>query len=291
MPVRDDVGAPPPKHHGPQSQQGGGGKGGSASTPNGGPQPIANIEALNPPFDARMRKIGSPLNLSGRIQRGWAISEDSVNRVNFLYNPSQLNLGHTVNPDAVASPLQAPDSLDVMDPYYTSADSSLNLELLYDRTYELFSPDRKNRTNYATQYGMFADVAAWYTLVKIYDEYPTGWGDSLLKQPMNLVPIYLFAGPRMPFYGYITSLGVTYTHWTQNMIPQRGKISISFQILPKEKIEFKVGRGPTNAALDAIGLAGSGLHNILSGWNSSGSPSPLHNPMDPGNPLDDTHGW
>ncbi len=76
--------------------------------------------ALNPPFDPRMRRMGSPLNLSAQIKRGWIQNVDGTERVNFLFNPSAIDIASQVNPDLTKSPLQAAQSADVLDPFYTS---------------------------------------------------------------------------------------------------------------------------------------------------------------------------
>jgi hypothetical protein len=36
----------------------------------------------------------------------------------------------------------------------------------------------------------------------------------------------------MAFYGFISEWSVEYTHWTQNMVPIRCVISVSFTMLP-----------------------------------------------------------
>lgn len=188
--------------------------------------------ALNPPFDPRMRRIGSPLNLTGRIQRGWIQSTDGK-RVNFLFNPSQLDLTHTVDPDAALNPAQKIDG--DLNPDYVYTASSTGVRLLYDRTYELFSPDSSGKTNFANKYGVWADVAAWYTFVGMLRRMPTAWDDSFITAPPQYNPAWLFVGPSMAYYGWVNSINVTYSHWTQAMVPSRCAVDIGFQILPYAK--------------------------------------------------------
>ena len=205
-----------------------------ASSPNekkgtkkGKPNPLA----LNPPFDARMRRIGSPLNMSTQMKRGWLQSEDRSNRINFLFNPSQLDLSHGVNPD-VALNAKGKMPNDPTSPWYTSSSSAATVKLLFDRTYELFSAPRRGTANTANRYGVFADVAAFYVFLGMLPDMPRHWEDTLLVSPPQLKTAYLFVGPRQVYYGWVNNLSVSYSHWTQFMIPSRCSIDLSFTILP-----------------------------------------------------------
>jgi hypothetical protein len=206
--------------------------GGTASQPKGaGIKARATADALNPPFDSRMRSIGSPLNLTNQIRRGWIQKEEGDERVNFMFNPSQLDLSHNIDPNNVRLDSQTPPD-DVADPWYTSSGSTTGVKLLYDRTYELFSAPAGGSLGFANQYGVWADVAAWYKYLGMLDEMPTSWDNSLITKPAQLFTSYLFIGAKMVFYGWVTGLSVTYSHWTQEMVPQRCSVDIGFQILP-----------------------------------------------------------
>lgn len=210
-------------------------KGQKASTPGskGGrknPKQPINTEPLNPPFDPRMRKIGSPLNQSHKVKRGWVQRERDGARVDFLFNPSQLDLSHETF-DMARSTQQTPKN-DIMDPNYPTVGSSTSVKLLYDRTYELFSPHKKGRANFANEFGVWADVAAWYVFLGMLPEMPTNWEDSIIVDPPKYDLAYLFIGARMVFYGWFTGISVTYSHWSQDMVPARCAVDASFQILP-----------------------------------------------------------
>jgi hypothetical protein len=118
-----------------------------------------------------------------------------------------------------------------------SVGSSLGLQLLYDRTYELFSP-RTNTNSFASRYGVWADIAAWYTFLGAFDEMPTAWDESLIKDPLTYRNAYLFMGPRLAYFGYVSSLSVTISHWTLDMVPQRCGIDIGFEIMPDPGTPF-----------------------------------------------------
>lgn len=189
------------------------------------------INALNPPFDPRMRSIGSPLNLTQRIKRGWIQDEKNGNRVNFLLNPSELDLSHNIDPSNVRQDSQAPPD-DVTDPWYTGTGSSTGVKLLYDRTYELFSAGAGGKLGFANTYGVWADVAAWYTYLGMLDKMPTNWQNSMIVKPAQLRTSYLYVGSKLVYYGWVTGLNVTYSHFTQTMVPQRCSVDVGFQILP-----------------------------------------------------------
>jgi hypothetical protein len=219
---------------------GGGGGGGAGGGGNGGGQGKGgkkkrggkkqfrySIEPLNPPFDPRMRQIGAPYHRARDMKRGWVQTDEDNLRVNFLFNPSQLDLGHQVNVDAVRNPDFAPSS-DVMSPDYVSMGSTLNVKLLYDRTYELLGSDG----GFAHRFGVWADVAAWYVLLGMLPEMPADWRESIITDPPTIKSAYLFLGPRMVFYGYLTGINVTYSHWNQQMIPLRCSVDLSMELLP-----------------------------------------------------------
>jgi hypothetical protein len=187
-----------------------------------------NIAALNPPFDPRMRQIGNPLHNSKGMKRGWVQTTEDNLRVNFLFNPSQLDLSHGVNTDLARNPDYTPTD-DVMSIDYASTGSSLSVKLLYDRTYELVG---NASTNFATRYGVWADVAAWYVLLGMLPEMPADWKDSMIVAPATIKQVYLFLGLRMVFYGWLTGASVTYTHWNQQMIPVRCSVDLQMELLP-----------------------------------------------------------
>lgn len=249
------------------SQPGSDGKGNKKKKQKGG----FNIDALNPPFDPRMRRIGSPLNLTSRIKRGWIQDQAGEKKVNFLFNPPDLALTHSVDPNIPTPdqmeqvPDQAETNIDV-----PSVGSSTGVKLLYDRTYELFSSGKEGKTGFSNRFGVWADVAAWYYFCNMIPAYPDSWDDSMITSPPQYKPAYLFMGPRLVFYGWVNSLNVTYTHWTQDMVPARCAVDIGFTILPHSgdvpgrgvKTTDQVAQEITGWAQDWVGgLFGGGGDN------------------------------
>lgn len=209
-----------------------GGKGGKGGKKGGKGGSMFDMEPLNPPFDPRMRKIGSPLNLTSKIKRGWIQSAEEDNqKVNFLFNPSQLDLSHQIDPSLARTDQQTP-AADVMNPDYPTIGSSTGVKLLYDRTYELFSAPRSGKMGFANTYGVWADVAAWYVFLGLLSEMPDSWENSIITDPPVYKTAHLFIGPKMVFYGWVTGINVTYSHWNQLMVPSRCAVDVSFQLLP-----------------------------------------------------------
>lgn len=249
----------------------GGGGGGGGGKKNNKKKEKRLKGVLNPRFDPRMRGVGSPLNRSGQIKRGWIQSgpyEDTDNRVNFLFNPSSIDVTHAVDPDRTLNPKQSNPN-DPTRQFKVGAGSTVSLSLLYDRTYEMFSPAKGDRRSLANQYGVFADVSAWYYFLKMIEDLPDNpnardWSRATIKQPLNLVTSYLYVGPRMVYYGYVSSLNVTFAHWSQHMIPIRCKIDISFTVIPDLPTRNKKG-----AKNRMLGGAGANL-NIFTGTTTSG---------------------
>lgn len=203
-----------------------------------------NIEPLNPPFDPRMRRIGSPLNQGGGIKRGWIQTEEDNLRVDFLFNPSELSIAHTPIEDFRTADQMPPS--DVLGISYASMGSATNVKLLYDRSYELFGPGVNGGKGFANRFGVYADVAAWYVLLGMLPEMPTNWETSIITDPPQPKMAYLFVGPKMAYYGRLAGANVTYSHWTQSMIPARCAVDIAFELLPHS------GSAPLRKQIDEV---------------------------------------
>jgi len=100
--------------------------------------------------------------------------------------------------------------------------------------------------------GAIADVNALYRVAGMTQPIPnvTWTNDAVGSQtattstttvtgPMQQVPCYVMLGANMvsntPFwYGYIDSIGVTYTHFTQAMVPMRAEVDLEITLLPTQ---------------------------------------------------------
>lgn len=232
---------------------------------------IRHGDALNPPFDQRMRRIGSPLNRTHNIKRGWIQTAGKKNpmRVNFLFNVPAFSVSSSVNSntqyDADAGDPVA-NSVDGLSEFLVGMGTSTSIKLQYDRTYEMFSAPAEGKENAATSLGVFADVAAWYTYFGMIEHVPVHWKDGLLLKPFKQRLSYLFVGPKLFYYGFPSSLDVTFTHFTENMVPVRADVSLGFEILPGKK-------GVTTNEFEEA-LASADIPSVGGWFNSTGTSTP-----------------
>ena len=219
--------------------------------------------ALNPAFDPRMLTIGAPnlydptsgKQIKNTIRRGWLVNDETAlpasglkGRVNFLYNPSEVNVSHGANTDSATSDQVAQAQsmgLDANEGVYALAPlGTLSLALLFDRTYELW--DSSKKSTLAGQYGVYADVLAFYKMFGMVDGKTAPFigpvlGDRPNHTNFNLFPsqylaypiIYVYLGPSsLKFHGAVVGFNINYTHWTRGMIPTRAGIDLTINLTP-----------------------------------------------------------
>lgn len=169
--------------------------------------------------------------------------------VNFLYNPSTINESRSLDVTNGQLPSWArnPD-----DPgsYATSLNTTVSFSLLFDRTYEMW--DANYRSTIAGVFGVRADVEAFYNLMGIntfvsqsksalpgrtdLPGLPSGVANVVVQGPMQMVPATLSFGAHsagtLEYFGYVSSFDVTYTHFTQKMVPVRCAINVGFTVMP-----------------------------------------------------------
>jgi hypothetical protein len=187
----------------------------------------------------------------------------------FLFNPSIVSLQHGLDSNATSLTLpQYRRNTADTGVYLVGLASTLDLSLFFDRTYEVNTAAEKNgaysrygplgfmpETKYEGSQilvnddprliGCLADIRALYRVVGMTDPIPNvSWtndsGSSVtatITGPMQQVPCYLMLGANMitnvPYwYGYIDSIGITYTHFTQAMVPMRAQVDVELTLLP-----------------------------------------------------------
>jgi hypothetical protein len=231
-------------------------------------------QTLNPPFDPRILNIGNPAQ-SGRLKRGWIThapldgqgsKRGFIGRVNFLYNPSAVNVSHPVSVDFAAG-AGTKDPNDVSQVGNVVGIGSLSVQLLYDRTYELWDGSKRNTP--AGKFGMYADVLAFYHFLGMtsvteadppvpwtregyFGTESAFWATQYPITPATLTLAYLYIGDKLKYYGAVNGLEVTYTHWSKDMIPMRGAVTISMQLQadPNKSPKVQVGQGKPQSNLD-----------------------------------------
>jgi hypothetical protein len=164
--------------------------------------------------------------------------------VNFLYNPSVLNLSHAIDANVPDPQSMSKDDQGlIMGPL----NQSLNFTLLFDRTYETWDSSYQNDPQHQRgQLGVYVDIKALYDLVGITTSFdlqgaaPTsdkGWRGAVTDKPsgpMRMVPtraVFGLATGPLSFFGYIADLEVEYTHFTTNMVPNRATVGISMNLM------------------------------------------------------------
>lgn len=224
---------------------------------------------LNPPFDHRMLQIGSPLVNRGpkSLRRGRFVhppkSIDPAvkqrGQVNFLYNPTTIGVTHHVDP-MLSSSGNSNSGVDFgelgMNLGTTLGIGNIRVPLLFDRTYEMYSPKGDNA---ATVLGCYADVLAFYRFTGLVGSNFDREGDILgltadivgsifsaaggnisamfeMQYPQHpmfptLAYVYisgLYSG--LKYFGQITDVEVEYTHWTKDMIPVRCAVNVAMEL-------------------------------------------------------------
>lgn len=220
----------------------------------------------NPPFHPNilnipMRQVGVTNGPTSDTVKGQANSElyrglmvtkpqpgapTTQYRVNFLYNPSTINESRSLdlNNEVLPSYKRNPD-----DPgqYATGMNAFIGFNLLFDRTYELW-----DISYYGTQagtYGVMADVNAFYNMLNINQQttvtpkqatggsvpFTSASYGVVTQGTMGAVPVDLYFGYKAPgalkYFGFITQFDITYTHFSQKMVPMRCAINIGFQVM------------------------------------------------------------
>jgi hypothetical protein len=207
----------------------------------------------NPAFDPRVYNVsflttsakGKGLTRGRILQATGAVGAAGGKRYgcNFLYNPSAVQAQHGVDTNIVPST----NPNDASGPLIVPLQQTVNFSLLFDRTYETWDSSYNNKP--AGQLGVYADVLALYNIVGITLSHDlsaittAGTGGDVGKQsgspqlmavsPMVYTPVWVYFGGPLVYYGIIQSLGITYSHWTQNMIPSRCAADITVTLLPK----------------------------------------------------------
>jgi hypothetical protein len=233
----------------------------------------------NGPFDPRITSIPFTQNLSGtegvpgsggkKLTRGFIIQAKAINgarqRCNFLYNPSAISISHGIDTNVLSDP-NAIDKNDVTaGQTLLPLQQTLSFSLLFDRTYELWDPSKLygDAATKVPALGVAFDVLSLYKITGIATPMPVtddssadadAFKNAFNKNtfangpagPMTYQPVYVVIGTSLSYYGVIQSLGVTYTHWTQAMIPTRCRVDVEVTLLPTPT-------GSNGSKPDAIG--------------------------------------
>lgn len=180
--------------------------------------------------------------IASRLQNG----QSQQFKVNFLYNPStisesrSLDLNNNILPGYARNP-------DDPGKYATGLNATVSFSLLFDRTFELWDSAYVNTD--AGRYGISVDTNAFYNLLnvnQINTQSPVATGGSVpvdttttysvvVQGTMSATPVDLYFGYRsmgaLKYFGYVSELDITYTHFNQKMVPQRCAMQIGFTLM------------------------------------------------------------
>lgn len=224
------------------------------------------IVVENPPFHPNIlnlygRKFGSASaggsstdtvlgNANSELYRGLMATRTQPGsnqqfRIKFLYNPATISESRSLdlNNNVLPSYARNPD-----DPgqYKTGLNATVNFSLLFDRTYELW--DSSYIGTDANTYGVLADVNALYNMLNINQQtvqtpaqlssgsfQATGKYSLVVQGTMAAVPLDLYFGYRsagsLKYFGYVNQFDVTWTHFSQKMVPMRCAVNIGFSLM------------------------------------------------------------
>jgi hypothetical protein len=180
--------------------------------------------------------------ISTRQQQG----SNQIFRVKFLYNPSTIHESRSIdlNNNVVPTYARNPD-----DPgsYVTGLQATLSFNLLFDRTFELWDSAYVNTD--AGKYGTSVDTNAFFNMLNINQQVtqtPTHLGagsfqdtrssfTTVVQGVMAPVPVDIYFGYRsvgaLKYFGYISQLDITHTHFTQKMVAQRCAIGVGVTLM------------------------------------------------------------
>jgi hypothetical protein len=120
---------------------------------------------------------------------------------------------------------------------------TLSFDLLFDRTYEMYGASPSFYDEAAVK-GVLADVEALYNVTGAYDVTAKGAKQKVLRamQPNPCTFFFggsasgagLLANNTLSYYGIVTGLTVTYTHFSREMIPQRCGLNLTVDLAMKD---------------------------------------------------------
>lgn len=237
------------------------------------------IRTLAMPMQANKASIQRGFMVQAQAMPGYAANASGRFRFNYLYNPSTVEAMYTIQSSSAGLSYLFPNAGDTGD-LAVPINQSVSWTVMFDRTYELNGgsystegvqitgstavPAPGNVTCDPTVYGVWADVlqmqyftgmmlqgGAAQNASGIIDVTPSTSGNYSATFKANqgfmmMIPCWAFFGASnqsINYYGYISEWDVTYTHWTQWMVPMRCVMDISFNMLPPP-----VSKGTANTA-------------------------------------------
>lgn len=220
----------------------------------------------NPPFDARLGQRGA-VDSDGNfvvlpremVQRGFIIqdipqSDGKKYLVHFQFNPTSFTHSASLSAQipTAGTPDQSGQGTDWMS-FIANTGQAVQFSLLFDRTYELWQSDGQS---FAGTQGCLSDIKTLYAMLGMYGANTAANNSpdtiasvdpAALAQttPLSVMtggdPVWVnFGSTLLSYYGIIQTLNVTFTHFTQKMIPVRAAVDIGLSVIPKKETRDSV---------------------------------------------------
>lgn len=215
----------------------------------------AGSRVLTQKFDPRSQLIGGVPGLGGRkLDRGRLVHADTGKVIKFQHNPIAVSVSHASVSHAMHADMQNADVLAEMQMgrgVLAGGLGGVRVDLKYDRTYETW--DKSYANTAVGKYGVYADVLAFYDFVGITPAHVgfsstspiwpkiDVWQSMFPETAMAPTMAYLHFGNKLKYYGQIMDLGVTYTHFTHKMVPNRCVIGLTLALLPAIILDDRPG--------------------------------------------------
>lgn len=207
--------------------------------------------------------VGKTIGTTENMERGKMITGTNkttfgdtngvIYAVNFLYNPSTIQETRSIDLNSGQLPNAYRDPGDPGQ-YMTGLSTNISFSLLFDRTYEVWDTDTYFGKPQGTL-GCRVDIEALYNLLGINYKIDasniqpppgsisgpgsifasTSYGLTV-QGPMKVAPCQLFFGSHntnaLSYYGFISEIDITWTHFNWLMVPVRCAVQVSFTVLP-----------------------------------------------------------
>lgn len=189
---------------------------------------------------------------------------------NFMYNPQQVYAAFSIesNQAQAAMLYNAPGASSVL---AIPLSQSVSWTLYFDRTFEVNYNRPNGSANDPAIIGVQSDVVQMMQFTGMLSKMASGV--SKIKTPtvnkggvmMNIFSWVYFGQNvtqeatrqaqenRLGYYGFINSWDVTYTAFTQNMVPYRATMDISFQMLPSTSSSYLSNGAMAQGVLNPYG--------------------------------------
>lgn len=254
-----------------------------------------NINAyINRPPDPRLNSIIKKMGLG--LKLGIVQQTDEASRGNnqthpyacrFHFNPPAISVAYSVATGVLPANQLTVDQLAASAIY--PGQTSVSFGLLFDRTYEVaYGPGQTNPQD-LRKIGVYHDIEALERVVGVKQKWsytdqttnPDGTakseGKTDVQGNMLMLPVYLIfgGGPAnsgLAFVGFFTSMNVTYTLFSQNMVPTRATVELGFQqLVGANSRDYTKGGGTLIDRAHAAGrtTTSSGQNVALSPYGTS----------------------